>query len=182
MPIISESLERLFQEAGRAEQARLRRERQAVDDRAREATKEHRRRERAAALAPDAASRIWAWLEGPLAVELRARMHSAHLEELMILGWLDAHGRHHRDAYYHRWRVLLTTEACTLRVCRIGSQAGGGIARDVTSRDALVRQLPPAIVVALAHAVDGSGVLRTVRRSLQQRLASSDPPGVVRVL
>jgi hypothetical protein len=100
----------------------------------------------------------------------------------MILGWIDEAAQQHDDAYYHRWQVqLLVPRPGVLRVHRIGSQAGGGVSKEVTSSGALVECAPSAVVVALERAVIGGELLRTVRRALRERMASDFEPGVVRL-
>jgi hypothetical protein len=99
----------------------------------------------------------------------------------MILGWLDEQGQQHDDAHYHRWQVLLVATPGTLRVHRIGSQAGGGVFEEVTSPGAIVECAPAAVVVALERDVIGGKLLRTVRRALRERLAPDYSPGVVRI-
>ena len=130
MPAIPMSVERLFKQAGRAEQARLRRERREAEEEARERARQRRRQQRARTQAPAAAHAVWEWLKGPQAAALRAGLRAAHANSLMVLGWLDEQGQQHDDAYYHRWQVLLVARPGTLRVHRIGSQAGGGVSKE----------------------------------------------------
>jgi hypothetical protein len=181
MPAIPKSVERLFKQAGRAEDARLRSELREAEEEAREWARKRRRQQRARTRAPAAARTVWEWLKGPQAAALRAGLRAARLHELMVLGWLDEQGQQHDDAYYHRWQVLLVAKPLTLRVHRIGSQAGGGVSKEVTSPGAIVECAPAAVVVALERAVIGGKLLRTVRRALRERMASDFEPGVVRI-
>jgi len=98
MPAIPKSLERLFKQAGRAEEARLRSERREAQEEARQRARERRRQRRARTHTPVAACAVWEWLKGPQAAALRAGLRAARTDSLMILGWIDEEGQQHDDA------------------------------------------------------------------------------------
>jgi hypothetical protein len=181
MPAIPKSLERLFKQAGRAEEARIRCERREAEKEARQRARERRRQQRARTQAPAAGRAVWEWLKGPQAAALRAGIRAARANSLMILGWIDEEGQLYDDAYYHRWQVLLVPRPGTLRVHRIGSQAGGGVSKEVASPRAIMECAPAVVVVALERAVTSGELLRTVRRALREQMGSDFRPGVVRI-
>jgi hypothetical protein len=182
MPAISKSLRRLFEKAGRAEAQRQERERRKGEKRRREIAQERKRERKARARAPVAAERVWSWLEGPQADELRDCLRRFVLREVMILGWLDHRGRIFDNAYYGRWSVSLVAERRTLRVLRIGTPLGG-VAKWVTRATALVDVLPASVILALERTVATGRFLHTVRAAVRERTRRhAMPPNIIRII
>jgi hypothetical protein len=182
MHTIPNKLKRLFEQAGQAEAQRQERERRKDEKRRREIALEKKLERKARALAPAAAQRVWSWLKGPQANELRDCLRTFELREVMILGWLDHRGRIFDNAYYARWRVSLVAKPGTLRVCRIGAP-WGGVAKLVTSAKALEQVLPSRVVLALERAIATDRFLHTVRKAVRERTRrNADPPNIIRIL
>ncbi len=178
---LPERLNCLFEQAGRAEAERQERERRTADKRRREIALQERWELKARALAPAAGERVWSWLDGPQADELRGSLRKFALGEVMILGWHDDRGRTFDGAYYGRWSVSLVAEPGALRVRRIG-MPHGGVARLVNSSAALVGLLPAPILVALDRAIVSGQFLRTVARVLSERTEPDGlPPNTIRL-
>jgi len=183
MPTISKNLRRLFEKAGRAEAQRKEREHRKSEKRRREIAEEKKRERKARGLAPVAAKRVWSWLEGPQADELRDCLRTFALREVMILGWLDHRGRIFDDAYYARWSVSLVAEPGALRVRWVGTPSGGGVARLVTRSTALAEVLPPRVLLALERAIASGRFLHTVGAAVRERTRRHVmPPNIIRII
>ncbi|HEV3191089.1 MAG TPA: hypothetical protein VGY54_11355 [Polyangiaceae bacterium] len=168
--LITKNLEALFAKAGRAEARRREADaRRQAEDRRKE-QRQARRRRKAKVMEPGAAARIWSWLAGPDADEIRAQLARAGLAEVRLLGWTTLDGRALRVSTYGAWSVWLRAKPAALRIHRVALPPGGR-SRVIENRRALLAEAPTEIILALDQAIATRLYVRNVHASLRERLA-----------
>lgn len=165
MQAITKNLDALFAKAGRAEAKRREADARDQAERRREEQRDARRGRKAKAMEPSAAARIWAWVEGPDANNLRARLARTGLPEVRLIGWTNAYAR---PSTFGGWSGCLCAKPVAVRVVHIAIPVGGR-SRIVESRRRFVAETPTEIILALDHAIASRRYLRNVAR-----LASRD--------